>query len=46
MVYYNFCRKHFSLKGQTPPMAGSLTDYRWKAADLLSLDMRSAAEAA
>ncbi len=46
MVYYNFCRKHQSLKGQTPAMAAGLTDYRWTAADLLSLEMWSAAEAA
>jgi hypothetical protein len=46
MVYYNFCRKHLSLKGQTPAMAAGLTDYRWTAADMLSLDMWSEAEAA
>jgi hypothetical protein len=28
MVYYNFCRKHASLKGQTPAMAAGLTEYR------------------
>jgi hypothetical protein len=41
VVYYNFCRKHLSLKGQTPAMAAGLTEYRWTAADLLSLDMWS-----
>jgi IS1 family transposase len=46
MVYYNFCRKHASLKGQTPAMAAGLTEYRWTAADMLSLDMWSEAEAA
>jgi len=46
MVYYNFCRKHLSLKGQTPAMAAGLTEYRWTAADLLSLDMWSEREAA
>jgi IS1 family transposase len=46
VVYYNFCRKHLSLKGQTPAMAAGLTEYRWTAADLLSLDMWSEAEAA
>jgi hypothetical protein len=46
MVYYNFCRKHQSLKGRTPAMAAGLTEYRWTAADLLSLEMWSAAEAA
>ncbi|HYR29120.1 MAG TPA: IS1 family transposase [Thermoanaerobaculia bacterium] len=39
MVYYNFCRKHKSLKGQTPAMAAGLTSYRWTASDLLALDM-------
>lgn len=39
MVYYNFCRKHMSLKGQTPAMAAGLTSYRWSASDMLSLDM-------
>lgn len=39
MVYYNFCRKHLSLKGQTPAMAAGLTSYRWTASDMLSLDM-------
>jgi len=46
MVYYNFCRKHASLKGQTPAMAAGLTEYRWTAADLLSLDMWSEEKAA
>ena len=41
MVYYNFCREHTSLKGQTPAMAAGLTDYRWTAADLLSLGLWS-----
>ena len=41
MVYYNFCRKHSSLKGQTPAMAAGLTEYRWTAADLLSLELCS-----
>lgn len=46
MVYYNFCRKHASLKGNTPAMAAGLTDYRWTASDMLSLDLWHAAEAA
>jgi IS1 family transposase len=46
MVYYNFCRKHASLKGKTPAMAAGLTDYRWTAADLLALDMWTAKRAA
>jgi len=39
MVFYNFCRKHQSLKGQTPAQAAHLTNYRWTARDVLSLDM-------
>lgn len=39
MIYYNFCRKHRSLKGDTPAMAAGLTSYRWTASDMLSLDM-------
>ncbi|HVS33006.1 MAG TPA: hypothetical protein VMS98_16290 [Thermoanaerobaculia bacterium] len=39
MVYYNFCRKHRSLKGQTPAMAAGLTNCVWTASDLLSLDL-------
>lgn len=39
MVYYNFCRKHASLKGKTPAMAAGLTSYVWTASDLLSLDL-------
>jgi IS1 family transposase len=39
MVYYNFCRKHQSLKGKTPAQAAHLTPYRWTVRDLLSLDM-------
>jgi len=46
MVYYNFCRKHMSLKGQTPAMAAGLTSYRWTASDMLALDMWSNAAAA
>lgn len=45
-VYYNFCRKHLSLKGKTPAMAAGLTDYRWTASDLLALDMWSREAAA
>jgi hypothetical protein len=39
MVYYNFCRKHLSLKGKTPAMAAGLTEHRWTASDMLALDM-------
>jgi IS1 family transposase len=46
MVYYNFCRKHSSLQGDTPAMRAGLTNYRWTASDLLSLGMWYAADAA
>jgi transposase-like protein/IS1 family transposase len=36
-AYYNFCRKHISLKGATPAMAAGLTDRVWGLADLLSV---------
>ncbi|MBV9475306.1 MAG: hypothetical protein JO315_04480 [Acidobacteria bacterium] len=39
VVFYNFCRKHKSLGGKTPAMAAGLTDYVWKASDLLALDL-------
>jgi hypothetical protein len=39
MVYYNFCRKHRSIKGQTPAMVAGLTDYVWSTSDLLVLDI-------
>ncbi|MFZ2493129.1 MAG: IS1 family transposase [Thermoanaerobaculia bacterium] len=39
MVYYNFCRRHASLKGKTPAMAAGITKTAWKARDLLALDM-------
>lgn len=39
MVFYNFCRPHRSLGGKTPAMAAGLTEYRWTASDLLSLDL-------
>jgi len=46
VVFYNFCRKHQSLKGKTPAMAAGLTDYTWTASDLLALDMWTATVAA
>jgi hypothetical protein len=46
IVYYNFCRKHASLKGKTPAMAAGLTEYVWTASDLRSLDIWTAAQAA
>lgn len=35
VAYYNFCRKHETLKGKTPAMAAGLTDRVWALADLL-----------
>jgi hypothetical protein len=34
-AWYNFCRKHMSLKGQTPAMASGLADRVWTISDLL-----------
>lgn len=33
--YYNFCRKHSSLKGKTPAMAAGITTTVWTVRDLL-----------
>jgi transposase InsO family protein len=35
-AYYNFCRKHSSIKKQTPAMASGLTDHVWTIQELLS----------
>jgi IS1 family transposase len=35
-AYYNFCRRHISLKGATPAMAAGLTDRVWGIQDLLA----------
>jgi hypothetical protein len=35
ICHYNFCRKHRSLKGQTPAMAHGLTTEVWSVRDLL-----------
>jgi IS1 family transposase len=34
-AHYNFCRKHETLKGQTPAMASKLTDSVWTIKELL-----------
>ena len=34
--YYNLCRKHGSLKGQTPAQAAKLTDHCWTLRELLT----------
>jgi len=35
--HYNFCRKHESLKGQTPAQAAGLTENRYTMADLVEM---------
>lgn len=36
-MYYNFCRKHQALKGDTPAMTAALTDHVWTIEELLGL---------
>lgn len=36
IAYYNFCRKHETLKGRTPAMAGKLADKAWSIEELLA----------
>ena len=33
--YYNFCRKHSTLKGKTPAMAAGITTTVWSVRDML-----------
>ncbi len=40
-TFYNFCRKHRGLKGETPAMRHGITDHVWSVAEVLSY--RSAA---
>src|SRR6266446_206805 len=35
-AFYNFCRKHSSLKGATPAMAAGIVDRVWGISDLLA----------
>lgn len=35
-AFYNFCRRHMSLKGATPAMASGLTDRIWTIGELLA----------
>jgi IS1 family transposase/transposase-like protein len=37
IAYYNFARKHETLKGQTPAMASKLTDHVWSIKELLEV---------
>ncbi len=36
-AYYNFCRRHQSLDGQTPAMAAGVTDHVWTLVELIGL---------
>lgn len=36
VVFYNFCRKHETLKKQTPAMAAGLADRVWTIENLLA----------
>jgi hypothetical protein len=35
VAYYNYCRKHETLKGKTPAMASGLADRVWTIRELL-----------
>ena len=35
VAFYNFCRKHETLKGKTPAMASKLSDKLWSIRELL-----------
>ncbi len=34
-TFYNFCRKHRGLRGETPAMRHGLTDHVWSIAEVL-----------
>ena len=34
-IFYNFCRQHRGLKGETPAMRHGLTDHVWSVAEVL-----------
>ena len=36
VAFYNYCRKHKTLKGQTPAMASGLADRVWTLKELLA----------
>jgi hypothetical protein len=36
-MHYNFCRRHPTLKGQTPAMAAGLSDHVWTLTELIAL---------
>jgi hypothetical protein len=35
-AWYNFCRKHITLRGATPAIAAGITDHVWTLADVLN----------
>lgn len=35
-TFYNFCRRHRGLKGQTPAMRQGIADHVWSVAEVLS----------
>lgn len=37
VCFYNFCRKHETLKGKTPAMASGLSDKAWSVKELIML---------
>ncbi|MFL6337426.1 MAG: hypothetical protein ACJ754_29350 [Pyrinomonadaceae bacterium] len=41
LAFYNFCRRHRGLRGETPAMRHGLTDHVWSVAEVLGY--RSAA---
>ena len=43
--YYNFCRKHSSLKGKTPAQAAGITTTVWNVRDMLFAADQVTAEA-
>lgn len=40
-AFYNFCRPHMTLKGQTPAMAHGLENHRWTLTELLEKSTQS-----
>ena len=36
-MYYNFCRKHMSLKGKTPAMAAGIADHVWTLGEVIDV---------
>ena len=36
-MYYNFCRPHMSLKGDTPAMVAGVSNHKWSIGDLVDM---------